>query len=186
MVFGVALVAFGLLMRQRSATDPERRRWVVATALSAALAFLLFLLATPYLVLDWRAALAGIRNEARTSHLGADGLSPLGNFVWYLTAALPDALTWPQMLVLAIGVVAAALRRKGRVLVLTGWALLFLAAISLPALHWNRWALPIVPCLTLLAAHGVDTLARLLVLRLPAARVGAPQLFALGLVALLL
>jgi hypothetical protein len=114
-----------------------------------------FALTTPYFFLDFEAALQSVRAEAQSTHLGADGLSPPENFLWYLSHAIPLSITWPQMILAALGATVAIWRRRPKELLLVGLALVFLVAISLSPLHWQRWIIPILPLLALFIAYAL-------------------------------
>jgi hypothetical protein len=112
-------------------------------------------LTTPYFVLDWSTARASIANES-VSHVGHDGLSPIGNLRWYIGNAIPNVISWPVALLAVTGIlVAVARRRDPRRLILLAASATFLVAISTSKLHWNRWPLPIVPVVLLFAADGL-------------------------------
>jgi hypothetical protein len=111
-----------------------------------------FSISTPYFFLDFSKALKDVRVELRPTHLGADGLSPLGNLIWYLTRAIPETLSWPRALSAASGVALVIWKRQPRPLLLAGFVALFLVGVSLSPLHWARWLLPIGPLLTLFVA----------------------------------
>ena len=118
---------------------------------------LAFLVVTPYLVLDPTASASlvqavGWQNEG---HLGADNLSRVGNLWWYLREALPSVVTLPLLAAAVVGLGAVLAQRDPRQLLLIGSAALYLMAISVPALHWERWLEPILPTVWLLAAAGV-------------------------------
>jgi predicted membrane-bound mannosyltransferase len=141
----------------------------IAAGVGAAVAT--FVITTPYFLLDWSTARASLANE-NTSNLGHDGLSPIGNFRWYLGNAIPKSLTWPVALLALIGIVfALAYRRDPRRLVLLAGVTAFLGAISMSDLHWERWPLPILPVLVLFAVDGVAWLTAEV-----GARAGRPEL----------
>ncbi len=115
-----------------------------------------FALTTPYFFLDFDTAWSSVTREARSIHLGADGLSPRENLVWYLTSAIPGSITLPQTALAAFGGVLAVWRRQPKQVLLVGFAVVFLLGISRSPLHWQRWIIPILPLLALLAAYGLN------------------------------
>jgi 4-amino-4-deoxy-L-arabinose transferase-like glycosyltransferase len=125
----------------------------------AAAALTTFALASPYFFLDWPAVRANLLFESRSVHPGADGLSPLGNLLWYLTVALPAIMTWPQLLLLAAALVITIHRPPAkagiRPFLLLLFAFPFLIGISLSPLHQQRWLLPLLPIFTLFTAHAL-------------------------------
>lgn len=132
-----------------------------------------FALSTPYFLLDFETALDNVLIEARSEHLGADGLSKPGNFWFYLTTALPTIMGWPQVVLAYLAIGVAVWRRKQAQLILITFLLVYLIGISISPLHWVRWALQILPVLVLFAAEGIRKVADLVV------RVGVkrPQLY---------
>ena len=68
-----------------------KRKGIVTSAIAGLAALgAAFALSTPYLFLDFWNALRSVRSETRRASLGADGLTPPGNLLWYLTQALPS------------------------------------------------------------------------------------------------
>jgi 4-amino-4-deoxy-L-arabinose transferase-like glycosyltransferase len=121
-----------------------------------------FLLANPAMPFHWRQVLLDLTSEARVEHLGADGLGLWGNLWFYLFDALPSAFTWPLTLLVFVGALLTLLRGSLQARVLLAWVAAFLLLISIPSLHWDRWLIPALPVLALLAAAalhwGVDSL----------------------------
>jgi 4-amino-4-deoxy-L-arabinose transferase-like glycosyltransferase len=145
-----------------------------------------FLLSTPYFLIDFLAALHDIIYEARDTHLGADGLSPLGNFIWYLTQAIPNTITWPQMLLLITAYFLIFLRRQFGQLLLSSYAFVFLVGISMPALHWDRWIIPILPIFSMCVAFSLITLITFCSKRLNLSAKAEYQLLSLAIVLVLI
>jgi hypothetical protein len=117
-----------------------------------------FVLSTPYFLGDFQTALANIRFEARTTHTGADGLSPPGNLIWYLTQSIPSTITWPQIILLSMAYLLILMRRQFSQLLLSGYTLLFVVGISASALHWSRWLIPILPIFSIFVAFSLTSL----------------------------
>lgn len=118
-----------------------------------------FALSSPFFFLDWNTAWQNLSMEARSTHLGADGKNFWERAVWYLTSAIPESIYGAQVIALLVGIGWAVYQRKRRLLVLAVFLLVYVAAISIPALHWKRWTIQISPILALLAAYGIDTTA---------------------------
>lgn len=120
---------------------------------------LCFFLTTPYFFLDFATALENLRLEARTTHPGADGLTPIGNLIWYTTTAFPTISSSAQVLTVMLGVIALVRSPRPGPFLLLAYCVFFLLAISTSALHWDRWLIPILPCLALFSAYGINSLA---------------------------
>ena len=69
-----------------------------------------FAITSPYVFLDARRALSDLRTENRAVHPGADGLSPIGNFLWYTTTVAPSIIGLAVLAVAAVGLVVVARR----------------------------------------------------------------------------
>jgi 4-amino-4-deoxy-L-arabinose transferase-like glycosyltransferase len=135
-----------------------RRRWFEALAGMLAVP-LSFALTTPYFFLDLETALGDLRKEMRTSHLGADGLSPTGNLIWYVRTAIPDIMGGLRSLLALGGLILVVHSRNIKVSIFAVYAITFLMAISRSPLHWAHWAFPILPVLTLLFAFCIVRIA---------------------------
>jgi hypothetical protein len=124
-----------------------------------------FALSTPYFFLDWHTAMHDLRVE--DAQPGPRDLSPLGNLRWYLATAIPEALTWPLVVLAFAGVVLAVGRPRARRILLVAFCAVFLACVCASKLHWVRWIIPILPVLVLFAASAVVTVAQRLATALP-------------------
>lgn len=126
-------------------------------AFAGLMACLTFVLTTPYFVLDWDFAQQSLGSELRGTHLGADGLSPYGNFLFYFSTALPQVMTLPRALLAMLAIALTLLWRPNveRMLFL-GYALAHVLGISVTsALHWPRWIFPALPAFYLLSADAL-------------------------------
>lgn len=159
-VWGLSTLA-GLAARTDFFSWQGQRRLVGHCLVGLLAMALTFSLTTPYLFLNFSEAVRDISSEQRIKHLGADGLTPAGNLAWYLAVALPapNALTWPLWLLALVGVGRALMTWQVKPLLLAAFVVIFLGGISLPALHWQRWAIPTLPILALFAAAGLTWLA---------------------------
>jgi hypothetical protein len=85
--------------------------------------------------------------ESSTAHLGGiAGTRGLPNYLWYLNGPLRDAMGLLLEALALIGLfVAFSLRRRPQILLAT-FSLLFLFAIGLSVKRWDRWVVPLVPC----------------------------------------
>jgi hypothetical protein len=160
-----ALVAAAVLPHRRALRPAIRSAGI---ALASAVGG--FALSTPYFFLDWHAAFDSLQRE---NALGRDaahlGLSRLGNLRWYLGTAIPEALTWPLVVLAAAGVVLILWRHRPRQLLLVTFCAIFLAGICASKAHWNRWVIQMVPVLVLFAAAAADTITRRLAAAVPRA-----------------
>lgn len=150
------------------AVGKEDWRRLVRPWLGALLALgVSFALSTPYFILDFSHAWQGLLTEGRSTHPGADGLSPLQNFFWYFAQIAHSEYGLVQSLFASVGVMAILVQRRALPLSLVGSALLFLAGIAVSPLHWLRWALPIFPIAALISAQGLVTTVDLIIRQQP-------------------
>jgi 4-amino-4-deoxy-L-arabinose transferase-like glycosyltransferase len=140
----------------------SRRRWQVPAG-ALLLAPVTFLVTSPYVLLDFRRAIADIQHEARTVHPGADGLSPLGNLLWYLGDIVPATFSLGLIALAIVGVIVLWRRNGRRLAVLAAFAVSYLVGVSASPLHWDRYVIPLVPVVAIAAAAGVLAIGELLV-----------------------
>jgi len=125
----------------------------------------LFALSSPFFFLDFNTAWQNLLVEARSTHIGADGLNYWERTAWYLTMAIPQSIKSLQVIALFAGIGWSIYQRDHRLLMLTAFLLVYVATISVPALHWQRWTIQISPVLSLLVAYGVDRVFRQLAVK---------------------
>jgi len=111
-------------------------------------------------VLDHTTVVRNLHGEAQMHHLGATGGSPWWNLGWYLRGPLADALGWAGLMLAGAGLMVALGRGDRRaawllVPVVLGMGLV----ICGQRLVWDRWVLPLVPLLAVLAGAAVVALA---------------------------
>lgn len=156
----VLLVASVLAFTRERAGRAYTKRHAIGAVVGAAAALVTFAMATPFALLDAGTVVESLRIEARSTALGADGLSRPENLAWYLVHAIPGAIGWPQFVAALAGAALALRRPFGERVLLPIAVLVFLAGISLSALHWQRWTIPILPLLAVLAASAAVHAAR--------------------------
>lgn len=146
----------------------------------------IFALTSPFVLLDFPSALGNLRTEARSTQLGADGLSFLGNLRWYLAQAIPLSMSKGHIVLLAAGMLAAACGRSTKPRLLLLFLAVYWVAVSASALHWQRWIIACLPVFALFIARALVGLAEAVGAALnwpPAARTAAAVLGALLLLA---
>lgn len=107
----------------------------------------------PNLFTNIRMTISTIAAEARTEHLGADGLGFWGNLGYYIRIFMRDA-GWENLLFLAAGAVYCLKERKKGFF--TGMGVLFWLCTSALALHWERWGMPVYAFFILCTALGIS------------------------------
>jgi hypothetical protein len=152
--FLVALVAAG-----RPGWGGVRPSLRTAVAAVAAIP-ISFAACSPGLVLHLGRVVADLRFEARTVQPGADGLSPLGNFGWYVGTVLPATAGLVVLLLAVVGLVWAARRKPLAAAILAAGAVGYLAAASASPLHWDRYIIPALPIVAIFAGVALDAILR--------------------------
>jgi Ca2+/Na+ antiporter len=146
---------------------PRRRRALRAAASMLAATFISFVATTPFFFPDFSTARRNLNAERTVTHSVAVGFSPPGNARWYLGNAIPAAMTWAIWLLALAGIIIALRKRVPYQLMLVGYCLLFLVGISASDLHWQRWAIEMIPVLALFAAYTVFVAAEWVGARAP-------------------
>lgn len=149
---GALAIAGAALLRVVERKEDARPVLLRASA-TFALSVAFLLLASPYLLLDHETLLRNLQGEAQVHHLGATGDGPLANAAWYLTGPMLTGLGIAGALAAGLGV--AKTWRRGEVLaVLLSVGIAFFVVICVQRLVWERWALPLLPLLAILAGAG--------------------------------
>ncbi len=113
----------------------------------------LFIVA-PFLFIEYREVIKALLVESRSTHLGADNLNWFGNLLFYIKSYG----NWTNLLSLlwiSLGIFAfIKWREESRFVLLYG--LLYWVLMSILALHWERWALPMYITPLFLTAIGIN------------------------------
>ena len=142
----------------------ERGRWLCAAARAAALAIGLYLLISPFTVLDFRTFWGDLRWIGRKTEGSLAGGAPVSatGVVGFVTRCLVPGLGLPVALLAAFGTVWALARRTRADWLLLGFAAAYLLLAGRAASINDRYAIPLVAPALLLAARAVEeSLARL-------------------------
>ena len=138
-------------------SGPARRLRHAGVALGAMA--MTFVLTTPYLVLDFARAWPTVRQEASPGDARQTS-GFVANLAFYLVHAIPGGVSWVVFPVALAGLVLTVRSlTPGRTLLLV-WLGTLVLGVSAVSFHWDRWILPALPVVALLAAHAVVTAAR--------------------------
>lgn len=146
---GMAGAVMMRIINDGSERDRELRRFLLFG--SAALATLVIV--SPFLLIDYPTVLRNLAGEVRPYHLGATGGSPLWNLGWYLANPLRKGLGLAGLALTMVGLVLASRHREARAILgppAAGFLIMLLAQRTV----WDRWALPLLPILTIIGAWG--------------------------------
>jgi len=125
-------------------------------------AVLVFAATSPYVILDHEAAWRSLsveRDHMQEGHLGLAGNSGWDLYLRHLATTI---VGWPVLVVAALGVwVLGVRRRQMMVVILAVFLLMTLAPISSWAMKADRYLVPVVPVLMVLAGCGIAMLGDL-------------------------
>ncbi|MCC8164378.1 MAG: glycosyltransferase family 39 protein [Lachnospiraceae bacterium] len=108
----------------------------------------------PNLFTNISSTISTLKKEARTTHLGADGLGTFGNFCYYLRTFMKNIGN--EIIVFEVIGLAYVLKSKNRNCICIILGVLFWVCTSILALHWERWGMPIYIFYVLVAALGIS------------------------------
>ena len=117
---------------------------------------LIFYILSPHIFTDYGNTILTLKREARTTHLGADGLGWIGNLQFYLE----NFLSYANIIIVLffmIGI-AALIKTNNFKILPVFYGLFYWVVLSKIALHWERWGLPMYTFPLLIAAYGVGFL----------------------------
>jgi hypothetical protein len=161
---------------------PGLRWWLPLLSLGAA--FVVFLATSPYVLLDHEAFLRDFGQERQHMRLGHFGLGESSSLAFYGTSLTKTLLGWPAALLAAIGLVALGRRaRKPESVLLVGYAVIFLLAVSMWRMHADRYLLPVLPAMLVLVAVATNAVRDPRVGRFHAGRFGPAVAAALAIAA---
>ena len=153
-------VPLALMMNSGAPAHTQLRRAAMACATTVGA----LLIASPFILLDYRKFLADVLFEGRPHHLSQTGGGPLTNLGTYSLEIIPTGMTAPVAILALAGLLIAARSPRLR------WPLafpllLFLLLISIQHILWARWAVPLLPFVAILASLAVMTFATWLAAR---------------------
>jgi hypothetical protein len=117
------------------------------------------ILISPYLILDYEIVLRDLGGEARPFHLGATGAGWANNLLWYIAHPLFGFLGVAGLVLATIGLAASIVQSRKTASALFAPPVIFLLAISVQSLIWERWAVPLLPYAALATAFGIAWIA---------------------------
>jgi hypothetical protein len=132
-----------------------------------AVAGVAFFVSAPFVILDYRTAAWHIIREARSQHPGATSAGVLDNLWFYMRLPLNWGVGLPLQLLAGLGLLRVVARPRWQDGLALAFAGLYGLVILTAGLHWERWAVPLMPFEALLAGYGVLSLWRFLARRWP-------------------
>ncbi len=169
------IVAAHLLTGRR-----DHRRLVASGAACVAGAFI----GSPYVFLDFGAALAAVQQESLV-HLSGVGKGFLPDLLWYLGSPLVNSISAVGAALVVVGTGLCLLSKDRAKYLLLLFPLIFILFITGVGILWERWIVPAIPFLCLIAGFAAvwiaDRLRRIQKQAGTAAIVGAALLMTLPL-----
>jgi hypothetical protein len=139
------------------------RHWIVAGAMSVVTSFL----AGPFLYLHFHQMLSDLHKENRNWHAGHDGYNWLQNLWWYVSHVLQfeaGSVVY-TFVIITTGVLLVrwfrrqSSERERALLIVSFAAWSYLLCIASLQLHWERWTIPTLTLLLIIAGVGIDLLS---------------------------
>ena len=154
-------VPLALMMNIKAPASVQLRR----AAMACGTTIVALIVASPFILLDYRKFLADVLFEGRPHHLSQTGGGPITNLGTYALDVIPSGMTAP-VAILALAGLLIALRNPRLRWPVVFPLLLLLSLISIQHILWARWAVPLLPFVAILAALAVTSLASWLGARL--------------------
>ena len=156
-IAGVAVAGAAILHAVR---HPEQRKAIAGNVALFALCSLVTLcVVSPFLLLDHETALKNMTGEIKLRHLEAMGGTPMANAWWYIRNALLPGLQFAGLALALGGVVLIARNKSARAIIFPTFLAFVLLMISQHVV-WKRWAIPVMPLLSIAAASAAVWLVR--------------------------
>lgn len=142
--YGIVLVTIGISAFSQEKQNPGAnwKFFFQETLLSFGIVIVSMFIFAPHLFFKLDQIWMGLLIEGRSTHLGADNLSWLGNMRFYLEVFI-NAGGWLVALSALAGIVFSIISRQPSILLLFFGAG-YWVALSKLGLHWERWSLPMM------------------------------------------
>ncbi len=139
--------------------------WLLARPLliGLALAAVVFAATSPFVILDHEAALRSLTVEHNHMQEGHFGLGDSTGWDHYLLSLATVIVGWPLLLTAAVGAWFLGVRRRQTVIaVLVAFLVVAIVPISTWSMKADRYLMPVVPILAVLAGSGIALMGRVL------------------------
>jgi hypothetical protein len=147
-LLSLAIVIVGIGIQLLKSKDVILKQKIKQFLLKFSIVFLIYFVFLfifgPYLFIEYKKVIQAIIGEARSTHLGADGLGWLGNLGFYLRVFYSYS-NIIGITFFCIGLIAAInqiFKKNEMKFLLLFYGFVYWIALSKLGLHWERWALP--------------------------------------------
>ncbi len=163
LIAAIALTFLGALMRTK---DHAQRYLIIVNGLVAATVWAVtFFLTSPFVFIHYQRALEDLKFETQSEFAGVTGLDPFSNLNFYFSEAFPECLGYVFTWGAVVGLLLKWRKPTFQTSMYTVLLLIFMIGTCCNPRHWDRWILPMLPLVCLLAGFMLDQLG-LLVARL--------------------
>jgi len=133
----------------------DKRRLVAGLGVSLVVMAAMVFLTCPYHVLHLDRFLADFGSE--TTHVQGSLWDRLIAFGWatHVFRMMPPLLSWPLTVVVCVGLVVAAVRRRDGDVLLLLWFVVWAGIVGLDGRRYSRYYVPLLPAMALLATRGL-------------------------------
>lgn len=121
-----------------------------------------FLTTSPFVFIDFKQVVTDLQFEAKSDFQELTGLGPLGNLYWYLTYGVPYSMGEVLTGAALLGFIWMWIKPSFKTIIFQTLLIVFFVGTSLNPRHWERWVLPMLPVLVLLAGVAIVKLHLLL------------------------
>ncbi len=152
----IAGIAIHVFWEKPDEGKPKVKSFFFLSGLVCLIFLISLFIVAPYIFIEYQAVIDALIQESRSTHLGADNLGWVGN-IWFYVKSFYRYINIFGLLFLIVGIYSM-LRSKQKSIVLLLYGFLYWLLISVLALHWERWALPMYIAPLFLIAIGISTL----------------------------
>ena len=147
------LVVADVFARKTATKQP--RVWY--PMLSVLVAAVVFVLTSPFVVLDPGTFADHFATERQHMRFGHFGLSGSSSWMFYARALTDRLMGWPAAVSALAGLVYfAVVRRRGTALILAAFVVPYVLAVSTWSMHADRYLLAVIPALLLFATAALE------------------------------
>ncbi len=136
--------------------DKDYKRIFVSAAISVGIVIAVTFAVAPNLYLEIQKTIDTLRFESRDQQLAADGLSNLGNFVYYFKVFFAK-MGYEAVVPFAFGIYGLAVKEK-KLLKTFGLGFIYWLSMSSLSLHWERWGIPTYIFMIVVVSVGIITI----------------------------
>ena len=148
---------FMLLILAYAVEDGLKRRKAAVNLLTVlAFTFIGFFVFAPFVLLDFKHAIADILLETETTHLGADRLPGLQNYYWYFKYGVYDAVGGAFFMAFAaVGLIPVCLKGDFKKRFFLVFPLVYFFVMASASIRFQNRLMPVLPFVAVLFGAGV-------------------------------